>query len=301
MKLLTMTTLVATLSWFFVTPTFAKPELFGIIEMNVEYSNGFGEERSTDMDSGDSLIGVKGLENLDDGLRLAYFVTIGVDSEGKEGGAEIVDASVAVNSRTYGTITLGLFESFTRIQSARTVDIFEAGDSQGTTFDGRYDNASSYTSPTWGGFKFGVTIASDGPQGRKDVDVSEYVLVYAGDTYYMTAVHIDDAKVDVQNTFGAIKTTFGGDTTVSIGAESVEKNEGKDPINAVIFALQYDSGKNSYKFGYQDRDLEGTTSTVEYSRTLGKDTTFNVNYQVIDSLKPNEDTDVLSAGIRRDF
>jgi predicted porin len=97
--------------------------------MNVEYSNGFGAERSTDMDSGDSLLGVKGLENLSDGLRLAYFITVAVDSEGKDAASAgyIQDASVAVNSRTYGTITLGLFKSFMRLQSDRTVNIFEAG------------------------------------------------------------------------------------------------------------------------------------------------------------------------------
>jgi len=300
------------------------PTVFGIIEMNVEYSDGFGEDRSTDMDSGDSLLGVKDLISLDDEWRLAYFITIGIDSSddfGSDGGAgDIVDASVALNHPTYGTVTMGLFESYMRVQSQRTVDIFEAGDGMQTTFDGRWDNAISYVTPTYSGYKFGMTVAADGPQGKKDVDTAEFVAVYSDDDLYVTIVHLDDKVLDLQNTFLGVKYTRGNMTYVT-GYEEVvipeeeraelafyylnNPNDMPDSYDTAFLGAVYKPGKNAYKLGASLNDLEGDSFTFEFTRDIFKNTKASINYQHYSDtgkfLGPDLSSDVVSVGIRYDF
>jgi hypothetical protein len=114
----------------------------------------------------------------------------------------------------------------------------------------------------------------------------------------MTGVHLIDSIVDTTNTFGAVKYTMGSVTYV-VGAESV--NDKGVRHNAAMFGATVLKGKNAYKVGTHYVQNKETAHTVEYSRTLGKGTTANFNFQHVDSLKVNGDTDVFAAGIRHDF
>ena len=153
--------------------------LFGLVDMSIGSNKAPGGLRQTGVDSGKmttSYFGMRGSEDLGGGLsavfRLEGFLLADTGASGRFPGDTLFSrtASVGLSSKTLGTLTLGrnttpLFLS--------TVSFNPFGDSYGyspstrhyftsgtATGDSAWNNSALYTSPEFGGFKFGVIGAA---------------------------------------------------------------------------------------------------------------------------------------------
>ena len=153
--------------------------LFGLVDMSIGSNKAPGGLRQTGVDSGKmttSYFGLRGSEDLGGGLsavfRLEGFLLADTGASGRFPGDTLFSrtASVGLSSKTLGTLTLGrnttpLFLS--------TVSFNPFGDSYGyspstrhyftsgtATGDSAWNNSALYTSPEFGGFKFGVIGAA---------------------------------------------------------------------------------------------------------------------------------------------
>ena len=153
--------------------------LFGLVDMSIGSNKAPGGLRQTGVDSGKmttSYFGLRGSEDLGGGLsavfRLEGFLQADTGASGRFSGDTLFSrtASVGLSSKTLGTLTLGRNTTPLFIS---TVSFNPFGDSYGyspstrhyftsgtVTGDSAWNNSALYTSPEFGGFKFGVIGAA---------------------------------------------------------------------------------------------------------------------------------------------
>lgn len=147
------------------------PTVYGIANMAVEM-NKKGDKSGTGVNNVASRLGVKGSEDLGNGLKAVYQMEFGVNMEG----------SNALSNRNqyvglaggFGTVLLGRHD--TPVKMAQGTDLFDdgMGDNQSTTAIGwkggenRLDNVLAYVSPSFGGVTVALAaISAEGKSGDK--------------------------------------------------------------------------------------------------------------------------------------
>ena len=157
--------------------------LFGLVDMSIGSNKAPGGLRQTGVDSGKlttSYFGMRGAEDLGGGLsavfRLEGFLLADTGASGRFAGDTLFSrtASVGLSSKTLGTFTLGRNTTPLFIS---TVSFNPFGDSYGyapstrhyftsgtVTGDSAWNNSALYSSPEFGGFRFGVIGAVAAPR-----------------------------------------------------------------------------------------------------------------------------------------
>ena len=157
--------------------------LFGLVDMSIGSNKAPGGLRQTGVDSGKmttSYFGLRGSEDLGGGLsavfRLEGFLQADTGASGRFAGDTLFSrtASVGLSSKSFGTLMLGRNTTPLFIS---TVSFNPFGDSYGyspstrhyftsgtVTGDSAWNNSALYTSPEFGGFKFGVIGAAAATQ-----------------------------------------------------------------------------------------------------------------------------------------
>ena len=153
--------------------------LYGLIDLSIGSNKAPGGISQTGIDSGKmttSYFGMRGSEDLGGGLsavfRLEGFLLADTGASGRFPGDTLFSrtASVGLSSKSYGTLTLGRNTTPLFIS---TVSFNPFGDSYGyspstrhyftsgtVTGDSAWNNSALYSSPDFGGFKFGVIAAA---------------------------------------------------------------------------------------------------------------------------------------------
>ena len=156
--------------------------MFGLIDLSIGSNKAPGGTSQTGVDSGKmttSYFGMRGSEDLGGGLsavfRLEGFLLADTGASGRFPGDTLFSrtASVGLSSKTYGTLTLGRNTTPLFIS---TVSFNPFGDSYGyspstrhyftsgtATGDSAWNNSALYSSPDFGGFKFGLIGAVAAP------------------------------------------------------------------------------------------------------------------------------------------
>ena len=253
------------------------PVLYGKIHMSVaqidnDAQAGATEYKSLNLASNSSRIGVKGSEDLGNGITVGYLMEWSV---GMDGGPDLGARNRGITiSGGMGTILLGRWD--TPMKSlGRAVDLFgdRTGDIRqltryGTQIDNRQDNVIAYLTPNMAGFNaafayvtdVGAVIGRDGTGDDTDLDALSATIAYTNGPAY---VGIGYTKVMALEALGAVEEAdFRIAGSYKIGAMKIvagytKTNDGGGAADNDFSVWQvggaYGFGSNTLKLQYADK------------------------------------------------
>lgn len=155
------------------------------VSKNGSISNSLNENR-WNLDTSSAKFGIKGTEDLNNGLQAFYKMEFGFDVNG---GVDKTRYAYLGLTGNFGTVTFGLQDSLYKVVTNKA-DIFENnfyGDNVhfGTaTGGGRIPKVISYVSPNFNGFQFGVAGVLDGSSDVVNVSDSKAFSAYQVGAWY---------------------------------------------------------------------------------------------------------------------
>jgi predicted porin len=312
------------------TAAVAAPTVYGNIHLSINDADTGASglnPNNPDMTSNTSAIGVKGSEDLGDGLKAIYKMEFQVNvSDGNSGALTNRDQFVGLKGGM-GTVKFGTFSSNYK-QKGGKVDSLYRTRLEGRGFmhtqsrlhngrainRGRMQNAVSYTSPKMGGIQLVVNTTLSG----SDEETFGAGLRWSNKTI-MAYLDWIDAQPGTADTSGA---------TPGLTTESAIKVGGAYKSKAFHVGLQYENAEDLTGFNYihanagfnfnKNNAIEVTIGTatfegagtanddttswaVAYNDKLSKMTNVYLGYgDVSDDSKAKEDT-VFTAGIKKKF
>lgn len=293
----------------FSTVTFAQSNvtLYGTVEQTLETTtrdtNG---KKNTNMDSGDSRIGVKVNEDLGNGLKAYGVIEFDVKAEGNSPMSDGGQMYIGLTSIDYGTIKAGQFRSFTGLAARNTVRKFE-GRNFTATKDNILNNSAAYITPSYKGLSFGVATITNGYNGtasdRKYIDGNEYVINYDVGNFTTALTHLRartaDGSPEAKNTFLGLSYRL---NQYEVNGAYERDNNGLVSRNLWTLGGAYHlSAKNTLRVAYQRAEDTHTGYILEGVHNFSKRTAVYTNYQSIKGRQLNPDTDILGLGIRHNF
>ena len=154
------------------------PTLYGKIHMSVDVMDNGGSSsdgnkyNETAVNSNQSRIGVKGSEDIGNGMKVGYLIEWEVDMDGDSNDMGVRNRAVTL-SGDWGTALLGKWDTPMKTLG-RKVDLFgdQVGDLRNmtmvkiggqniSTIDNRWDNSIQYATPNMSGFKGVVAYSTD--------------------------------------------------------------------------------------------------------------------------------------------
>ena len=186
---------VSTLStaWAGTANAQSSVTLYGVIDQGINFTNNVGGHSLTEMASGHvqgSRWGLRGSEDLGGGLKAIFQLENGFAADtGAPGQGRRMfgrQAYVGLESNQYGRLTLGRqYDSVVDFFAPTTANGNWAGyqfahplDNDNTDNSFRLDNAIKYTSPSFGGFRFGGAYASSDTTSFTDNRVYSFGASY---------------------------------------------------------------------------------------------------------------------------
>ena len=171
------------------------PTLYGKVHMGVNYfdndsksvaNGGVGEYKSMNLTSSSSRIGVKGSEDLGNGLKVGFLMEWSV---GMDGGGDLGQRNRGLSlSGGFGTVLFGRWDSPMKKLNGK-VEFFsdKVGDMDNVTrnksyIDGRRNNVIMYTTPKMSGFSSSIAYYLDTQNATGD-DTDNRSLVSANGIY----------------------------------------------------------------------------------------------------------------------
>lgn len=298
----------------------AAPTLYGNVHLSI---NDFDSAQNPDMTSNTSAIGVKGSEDLGDGMKAIYKAEFQMDpADTGANGDALTSRDMFVGLKGgMGTLKLGTFSSNWK-QKGGKVDSLYRTRLEGRGFlatqsrlhsgrainRGRMTNAVSYTSPKMGGIQMVVNTTVSG---------SDDETLGAGLRWANKSIH---AYVDY------IDTVPSGDSVSINNTESAVKVGGKFKTKAFHVAAQYESAEdvvgnnyihlnagfninknNSIQATYgtashiDNSALDTTSFAVAYNHKMSKKTNVYIGYGDKSSDTASREDNVITAGIKKKF
>lgn len=283
----------------------ADAVLYGKVRMAVEsYDN--GSDTIAEIKSHSSRIGVKGSEDLGDGLKAVYTLEFGVDIAGKQ--AHEFSANNPMSARNafvglagnWGTLLVGRHDTPTKI-STGALDYFgdQAGDfnygpSGNFTLDLRADGTIAYITPSMGGLTIAAAIVP-GENAAADglADAYSVAAMYGNSGFYLSAaVEGADGATDVigdpANDLTQTRVGLGYDSgSWKIGGvwANIDLDSAGDADYYHVNAA-YKFGNNTVKAKYFDSELmayaNGSTGVdgfaLGFDHAFSKRTDLNLTY-----------------------
>ena len=274
----------------------AGPTLYGKIHMSIDYkdnntSNNVGVKyKEWGLNTNSSRIGVKGSEDLGNGMKVGYLIEWGVNMDGDTANNNLNERNRAVTlSGDWGTGLVGRWDTPMKTLG-RKLDLFgdQIGDTRtinrhvGTanngTLDNRANNVAAYVTPNMNGFTATVAYVFDAGTGvnlagdDSDASAWSFNAIYKNGPL-MAGVAYVDYNEDGQVPIGGLKPAtldnasawragasykFGDLKVVASYTDMSSQNFVKD-IDPSVWTLgaAYTMGNNVIKFQYSDRDDSG--------------------------------------------
>ncbi len=288
----------------------AGPVLYGKINMSINHLDN-GTDSETSLNSNYSRIGVKGSEDLGNGMKVGYLMEWAVDMDGdlsSVGGGDLTMRNRAITlSGDWGTVLAGNWD--TPMKSVRyKAELFDSrvGDTGNliggyTTTSARTANTIAYSTPNMNGFSSTIAYVMD--VRKAVVDDTD------GDAISMNGIYNNGPLVVAlgyenisDDAFGANKENQRawrlagsyafGDFKVVGSFTDVSDANGLDNIDYDIWTLgaAYKMGNNTILFQYGDRDDSGNNAddgadqwAIGLEHTLSKRTMVFVDYSALDN------------------
>lgn len=321
----------------------AETTLYGSARIGVTYTqpDGPGTDKSNwDVANEASRIGVKGSEDLGNGLKAIYQYEFGVNIDGNGTAA---DANNPLNRRLssvgltggFGTVVLGRVWSAPYLYVGSLTDVFNSSSSGGSGVMGwdrlnaystgngasvtgdRIPDVVAYITPNFSGFSAAGAIVMNGNGqnavgNREDIDAYDIAGGYTLGGLTLGASYRDFKALDyTQWTVGAAyKFPFGLRLAGTYSDRDQDGTNAADPSVWDVVA-EYNFGANTIRAGYAayDHDIKNVDDTdawrVGYQYDLSKRTRLWVEYldesNIGTTAATQTDRSFLSIGMRHDF
>ena len=284
------------------------PVVYGIANMAINTVEGEGSVA----ESVASRVGIKGSEDLGEGLKAVYKMEFGVDLAGTETKNLESRNSYVGLAGGFGTVLMGTHD--TPLKMSQASDLFNDGKFDNVNTSGgvmtkggevRSDNVIAYVSPTFSGIK----IVAAGVSGDTDNDgTSELADGYSvaamyGSTkkglYLAAAYNAGEAFKDSEETRVSAQYKTG-----ALTANAMWQNEDNTGSN-ITANVGYKMGKMMPKIKYSATDLDAgtnpSTMAIGLNYSLGKKTTAYIEYGVFDDDTAADTSTVSSIGLQHKF
>ena len=267
------------------------PVMYGKIQMSVNYLDNNGgtladgtdtEYNEWSLNSNHSRIGVKGSEDLGNGMKVGYLIEWSVDMDGDSssaGAGDLKERNRAVTlSGDWGTALAGKWDTpFKTV--GRKIDLFgeRLGDNRnmngGAVLDARTENTIAYVTPNMSGFSATLAYVFDveqlsGSNGADNSDNDAYSMnaIYNNGPLLLAAAYesiSEDAfgvapgiSADDQDTWRVAGSYKFGDFKVLASYTDISSGMGVDGQDTDIATLggSYTMGNNTIKLQYATRD-----------------------------------------------
>jgi predicted porin len=306
------------------------PTVYGNVHLSIDDLDTGATDDEIQMSSRTSSFGMKGTEDLGDGMKSLYKVEFQIDPSNTTTTISTRDQWVGLKGGM-GTVKFGTFSSNYKQMGGKIDPMYRTG-LEGRGFlniqssfhsgsgraGGRMTEAVQYSSPKMGGMQmvFNTGFARDQTAGGTNIDETIGLgLRYA--TKSFTAY------------FDYLEMSFEGATTTTVDSESMMKVGGKFKAGAVTIGAQFESAEDlegsdyvflnaNYKMnantnvsvsaGTRSDDIgtvadDGTTGVaVLYNHKLGKMTNVYAGYgSLMEDATGVDDTSLLTFGVRKKF
>ena len=291
----------------------AGPVLYGKIQMSVNYldNNGSGDAKYNEasLNSNHSRIGVKGSEDLGNGMKVGYLIEWAVDMDGdtsKSGAGDLAMRNRAVTlSGDWGTVLAGQWDTPVKTLS-RKIDMFgeRLGDTRnlntgGVVVDARTANTVAYVTPNMNGFSSTIAYVFDvRKSGADDSDGDAFSVngiynngpLLLGAGYENISDGVFGANAEDQSVWRLVGSYKIGDFKILGGYTDVTDGAGIDGHDTYIWSAggSYAMGNNTIKLQYTDRseydDAKNTGAdqwAIGLDHAMSKRTTVYVEYATL--------------------
>jgi len=297
------------------------PTLYGKIHTSVDVMDNGGSNsdnsqyNETSVNSNASRIGVKGSEDVGNGMKVGYLIEWEVDMDGDSNDMGVRNRAVTL-SGDWGTALVGKWDTPFKVLG-RKVDLFgdQVGDLRnmtsvntagkymginykvsGETIDNRWDNVIQYVSPDMSGFKLAVAYSTDTDTDgvysgvedsgdNQDNDGYSASAVYERNQYMVGLGYVstdsngikgDSDDQKAWRIAGSYMPTTDIDLVVSYtDIDNMFFDKNRD-TNVASVGGSYQMGNNKLKVQYAIRDdFDGTNDTGASMTTIGLDHSFS--------------------------
>jgi predicted porin len=300
----------------------SAPTVYGQINMSIDNGKLDGADQGTVVSSNASRIGVKGTEDLGNGLKAVYKLEfeVGVDNTAQSKQMKGRNAYVGL-AGSFGTVLLGRHD--TPFKLIQPTDTFNDGYGDNKYFAGglgekgvggevRADNVVAYVSPSFGGIKLvGALVPYEDGKKSSLSDVYSLAVMYGSKKkgLYAAAAYNNWTKrngSDASEVRVAAQYTM-GDLMANIIYQDFDKTD-NDGSN-IQANVAYTIGAATLKAKYSNIDYDKTVVNAKDSNAyglgvdyaLGKQTTAYVEYVNIDKETLHGETDIVSVGLLHKF
>jgi len=283
------------------------PVVYGIANMAVQ-NDAAGDSTGTTTDSVASRLGIKGSEDLGNGLKAIYKMEFGLDLAAEKATLQSRNQYVGL-AGGFGTVLMGTHD--TPLKMSQPSDLFNDGNSdngkvvnvlhKGGEF--RSGDVIAYVSPSFSGVKL-VAAAVEGDadgDGKSSVANAYSVAAMYGSTkkglYLAAAYNGGDGFEDAEEMRLSAQYKTGG--LVANAIYETQENVG----SAIIASAGYKMGKIMPKIKFADTSetdnsgVDGTVVSVGLNYSLGKKTTAYVEYAMFDEDFAGADADYAATTI----
>jgi len=256
------------------------------------------DDTSANVRDHSSRIGVKGAQDLGNGLKIPYRFELKMDS----------DESQGVESGRIGRI--GLQGGFGQLHIGQQwgpyffnirhyADDYHAVGRNFWQGNFRVSNSIRYITPKMGGFQATALVSTDGPDGESGVDTLQLGAQYKTKTFGIGAATIIDRVNDDNDVFAiGAGYNFG---TFRIGA--IYEDDDKDNANVLRLQGTVVNGANIIRFGTEMLSADSGDADafmLSFTHKLGKKSRVAVELEHV-SPDNGDDTNEISFFIRTDF
>ena len=318
----------------------AEATVYGNLHVSLDsVSVDGGTAESLDLKSQTSAIGVKGSEDLGDGMKAFYKVEFQVDlterNNAKGGNGALTDRDQYIGLKGgMGTVKFGTMSSNYKQMGGKVDPMYRTslegrGDLEmqsglhggAGTHGGRLTDAVQYSSPKMGGMQLvlNTTFADDNTvSGDNDIDETIGVgFRYAAKSFsvYIDMIDVSEEsattpeQIDSESATKIGGTFKAGPVKLGIQLEQTEDLLGSDYM---MVSANYAIDKNNavyFSYGTKDDDIysideDGTDSfALMYNHNMSKKTNLYVGYgsRSVDDTVNDADSDVITAGMRVKF
>ncbi len=275
------------------------------------------EDAGSSVENIASRVGIKGSEDLGNGLKAIYKMEFAVDLDGSENKNMTSRNSYVGLAGGFGTVLLGTHD--TPLKMSQASDLFNDGvfdnsktsggvmNLAGKTNGGevRADQVIAYVSPSFSGVKVvGAVVSGDtDDDGTSELSDGYSVAAMYGSTkkglYLAAAYNAGELFKDSEETRISAQYKTGG-----LAVNAMWQNEDNTGSNITANA-GYKIGKMMPKIKYSTSDLDAGTNpstiAVGLNYSLGKKTTAYIEYGVFDADTTADTSTVSSIGLQHKF
>ena len=268
------------------------PTVYGKLNMAIQ-TDADTATGGTTVDSVASRFGVKGSEDLGNGLKAVYKVEFGMHIDGDDNGLSARNQYVGLKGG-FGTVLMGSHD--TPLKMIQPSDLFNDGMAdnnkmiEGSHGEDRADNVVAYVSPSFSGVKIiAAGVADDQTSGADSslTDTTSIAIAYGSKKkgLYLAAAQNSTSGADNETRLAAQYKANG------LVANAISHKTGSD--SAIVINAGYKMGKMMPKIKWADNTggVDGTYTAVGLDYSLGKKTKAYVDIM-------NRDTAAQDAGAK---